>query len=167
MRSHTAHSPRSPITPFPLCTSITQYSQQTDQIPPPPPPLERSLLVTKDMLRSLLQQEKRQHQMTKLTLKDTLNTVSSSAAGTFGLTRKKVEKQQRHLIQSLDDEKASVQASMAALRALSLETIKMQYAMLPSRYLLLVEGPKATKRELIARLRDIFVSRYVFLFCTL
>ena len=71
---------------------------------------------------------------------DTLNTVASTTAGTFGLTRHKVEKQQRHLIQSLDDEKASVQASMAALRALSLETIKMQYAMLPSRYLLLVEG---------------------------
>jgi hypothetical protein len=49
------------------------------------------------------------------------------------MTQKRVEKRQQQLVRALGDEKSSVDASLAALRQLTMETMKMQYAMLPSR----------------------------------
>ena len=72
-------------------------------------------------------------QATKVALRSTLALVSSQQSVAFGMTQKKVEKRQQQLVQALGDEKASVDASMRALRDLTMETMKLQYAMLPSR----------------------------------
>ncbi len=53
------------------------------------------------------------------------------------MTQRTVEKRQQQLVRALGDEKSSVEASLAALRQLTMETMKMQYAMLPSRYVMM------------------------------
>ena len=108
--SSPTNPPSTPPYPFVSTPHTPHLSFRTSSHPTPPTP-----------------------QATKLTLRHTLSDISSKHVDAFGMTQKRVEKRQQQLVRALGDEKSTVDASLAALRQLTMETMKMQYAMLPSR----------------------------------
>lgn len=67
-----------------------------------------------------------------------------------------VEKYQAQLDRSLQSQKDTLLSSVDAFKTLTRETIKLQYSLLPQRYLLIVDGKKASSRRLVALLVNIF-----------
>jgi hypothetical protein len=70
--------------------------------------------------------------------------------------RRKIMDVQTKLTLNLQSQFDNLQSSMDALKSLTRETIKLQYQMLPSRYLLVVDGKRANPRKHVARLVSMF-----------
>ena len=66
-----------------------------------------------------------------------------------------IKKQQREIGDSLAAEKRNVEESESAIRALMSDTVDMQYALFPPRYLLLIEGKSSSSREVMVKGLDI------------
>ena len=139
-------------------SSAYSSSTQTDfRSKRPRDALQRAVLVSQEALRRLLKKEIAGSQRTAGTLRSTLQLLSQSdRAGQGGVGRRAVEGQQGLLTESLEEERHTVEQTMAAIQTLTRETIRMQYASLPARYLLLVEGDKANPRACIAKLIAIY-----------
>eukprot|EP01042_Synura_sphagnicola_P000150 gene150-151_t len=118
----------------------------------PPADLPRSVLITKGVLRRLLNQELFSRQHTKDTLRRTLQDLSVCEEVTAG----RVQHHQHSLQSSLQKEKESVLASARALQTLMRETVKLHYASLPERYILVVEGNQAKPRQKISKALELF-----------
>jgi hypothetical protein len=70
--------------------------------------------------------------------------------------RRKIIEVQSRLTSNLQTQLETLQSSMDALKSLTRETIKLQYQMLPARYLLVVDGKRANPRKHVARLVSMF-----------
>jgi len=113
---------------------------------------ERAVLITKKMLRSLIRKEGVDRQRTHAALSQTMDLL----AGNDYISRSAVEERQAAMLESLNEQQKTILDEMNVIRQLSIETAKAQYATLPKRYLLLIEGKKANPRALISKMTDTF-----------
>ena len=72
------------------------------------------------------------------------------------LSRRKVEKIQDGFTVALEDEQAVVQRELEEMNELMRRTVDVQYATLPDRFRLLLEGGQATPRQLTQRMTYLF-----------
>lgn len=113
---------------------------------------EKAVLITKKLLRSLLRKEGVDRQRTHEALSSTMNVL----AGNDYISRTAVEERQTAMMESLNEQQKTILDEMNAIKQLSIETAKAQYATLPKRYLLLIEGKQANPRELILKMTETF-----------
>eukprot|EP01041_Mallomonas_annulata_P003129 gene3129-6155_t len=123
-----------------------------DRVNTPSSDMVRSVVFTKGVLRRLLRKELFCKQQTKETLRNTLDELSSQNK----IKAVTVSKHQDKIKSSLQAEHDSVTASALVLQTLMRETIKLQYATLPSRYVLVVEGNHKNSRKVIGKALEIF-----------
>lgn len=114
----------------------------------------RNVIITKGVLRRLLQNELFCRDQTKQTLRRTLDDLTYKER--FGAVL--VKGHQDGIQNALEAEATSVRASALALQSLMRETIKLQYAAMPARYLLVIEGAqaKANPRKIMTNAFRIF-----------
>ena len=108
-------------------------------------------------MRKLLKKELVSQYKSKKSLKDTLHLLvsssnnssssSSSSSSNLQLTSAKIHKIQTDMALSIQNQQSDNESSIQSIRTLMLETIKLQYASLPPRYVLVLE-----KRFLILQL---------------
>lgn len=115
--------------------------------------MEKSVLFTKGVLRSLLKKEIVSQQNTKATLRDTLQLLTNKEQPA---KKDAIHALQDKLHSSLEEEQKSIVASGQAIQTLMRETVTLQYATLPTRYLLVIEGRKANTRAIIGKAIEIF-----------
>eukprot|EP00605_Chrysophyceae_sp_TOSAG23-4_P001261 GSChrysophyteH1.ASY1.ANO1.1372.1 assembled CDS len=115
---------------------------------------ERSVLVTRSVLRSLIRKEGADRQRMQSVMKHTMDVLNRSDY----VSRTAVEQEQASLIDALDEQRRTVEQEISAIKELSVHTAAAQYATLPKRYLLLIEGKKANPRELIMRMTNVFCT---------
>jgi hypothetical protein len=114
--------------------------------------LEKKVLFTKEVLRSLVTEGKRKRERTKATFQETMNQLNNSA----GLSKRRGESMQLQITTALNEEQENVQAEMEAMNELMRRTVDVQYATLPDRFRLLLEGGKAEPRQLTKRMMYLY-----------
>ena len=104
-----------------------------------------SIIITKGSLRRLLRNELQLKEKSKDSYRRALDLISQSAKSS-NISSSDVEHVQKELYVNLEEEKMATAASCQALSALILDTVKVQYASLPSRYLLVADRGQASAR---------------------
>lgn len=134
----------------------TAYSTSTASLRThrPHKDLEKAVLVSRDALRRLLAKELKGVHRTTATLRGTLQMLTTR--GDAGIDRAAVEEKQGMLSESLRGERRDVEQTIEAIKTLTQETIKLQYASLPDTFLLVVEGPKANSRQKVMQMLLIY-----------
>ena len=122
--------------------------------PRPPAALQKAVLVSKDALRRLLNKEIKGSERTGAALREALHLLTQSDS--VALDRELVEGVQERFGETLAEEKRNVDETISAIQTLTRETVRLQYASLPARYLLVIEGKKANPRALVEKLVTIF-----------
>ena len=136
-----------------VLTPATHSTMRPDPSDPNPhPALQKAVLVSQDALKRLLKKEVKGAARTGGLLRDTLHMLTQSDS----LTRDRIDLTQGRLQESLSEEKHTVEQTIAAIQTLTKETIRLQYASLPARYLLVVEGKKANPRIILAKVTLLF-----------
>ena len=105
----------------------------------------QSILITKGSLKRLLRNELQLKEKSKEAYRRSLELISRS--GNNGIDTNAVETTQNEIYVNLEEEKLATSASCEALSALILDTVKVQYASLPSRYLLVADRGQAASRK--------------------
>ena len=113
---------------------------------------ERAVLITKKVLRSLVRKEAADRQRARTVLSQTMNML----VGNDYISRTAVEERQTAMMQSLNEQQQTLQDELNAIKKLSVETTRVQYATLPKRFLLLIEGKKANPREMLSKMTEKF-----------
>ena len=113
---------------------------------------EKRVLFTKKVLRKLLKKERRDARRQTQAMRDAQDALVNSEF----LSQSQVEHYQGGISDAFQDAADTYKEEISEINNLMLETIRVQYATLPQRFLLAVEGTKANPRQLIGRVRDIF-----------
>lgn len=117
---------------------------------------EKAVIITKGVLRRLLREELSSMKKTRGLLKDSLDSLVQSASDDISLDVDEVQKNQIDIVAALQDQRDIADAGAKKIQTLMQETIKIQYASLPPRFLLIVEGKKSNPRLLLSKMTQIF-----------
>jgi len=113
-----------------------------------PDDLKNQVLFSKGALRKLLRNELFLKRKSHDTLTETVNLLANKHELP---SRRAIKQQQTKMDNALAEEKKAVVDSAASIQQLMSAEIDLQYALLPPRYLLVVEGTEATSREIIMK----------------
>ena len=116
-----------------------------------------SILITKGSLRRLLRNELILNEKSKSVYRKSLDLISQS--GSNGIDSDIVEKVQKEIYVNLEQEKLALSASRDALSSILSDTVKVQYASLPSRYLLVADRGQAASRAAFEKAMICFGNR--------
>lgn len=117
----------------------------------------QSILITKGSLKRLLRNELHLKEKSKEAYRRSLELISQS--GSSGMDTQTVEGVQREIYVNLEEEKLATSASCQALSSLILDTVKVQYASLPPRYLLVADRGQAASRASFEKAMISFANR--------
>lgn len=117
--------------------------------------IERSVVITKGVLRKLLTKEISLDNQSTTTMRDTLNNLLNSGK----IDNKKVTALYNEIDNTYEESKKTLAESQQTITKLMHETIKLQYASLPSRYLLVVDGKSSNLRTKFVTMLTIFAKK--------
>jgi hypothetical protein len=115
----------------------------------------QSILITKGSLKRLLRNELQLKEKSKQAYRKSLDLISQSQNIDF----EAVTEMQQALYVNLEEEKLATSASCDLLSSMILDTVKVQYASLPSRYLLVADRGQAASRASFERAMITFGNR--------
>ena len=111
--------------------------------------LEKRVLYTREVLRSLLSEGKLKRENTRMTFSQIMHELNHADSG---LDTRRVETLQNRMSSALDEEQAIVQQELQQMNELMKRTVDVQYATFPDRFKLLLEGERANPRQLLQRM---------------
>jgi len=99
--------------------------------------IERQVMWTKGVLRKLLKRELHSKAKTGATLRGSLDFLVATSAAS--MSQRQVRDVQGGFVSSIEAERRDAEASLQGIETLMKETVKLQYASLPPRYILVLE----------------------------
>lgn len=75
--------------------------------------------------------------------------------------KNKIKNHQKGISVSLENEKNSVEATLKALKDYTLNSVSQMYAMLPQKFLLLIEGKESNTRKILQKLTVFFYDKKI------
>jgi hypothetical protein len=117
--------------------------------------IERSVVITKGVLRKLLNKEISLDNQSSTTMRDSLNNLVNNG----NIDHKKVTSLYNEIDNTYEESKKNLVESQKTITRLMHETIQLQYSSLPPRYLVVVDGKSSNLRTKFVTMLTIFAQK--------